>query len=95
MSGDSVDSSERCSERTGRGDSGNGLYQYCLEQGCDFTAAWGGGSARDDPSLPHLFENPEHTVRSGANDYHERLYQMQKSGQRDVTRDRLEVRDAE
>lgn len=65
----------------------SGLFQYCLEPGCAFTAKWQGGSASEDPSLPHLFINPEHTVRSGAHLGHLRLMKMQQQGKKDVTQD--------
>lgn len=67
--------------------SADGLYQYCLQPGCSFTESWNGGSAGEDPALPHLFMNPEHTVRGGASDKHKRYYQRQKSGELDVTRE--------
>jgi hypothetical protein len=66
------------------------IYHYCVEPGCDFTTTWEGGSAADDPSLPHLFVNPAHTVRSGVNGKHKRNYELQKTGDTDVTRDNAE-----
>lgn len=62
-----------------------GIYEYCLEPGCPFTALWEGGSAGDDPSISHLYVNPEHTVRSGVNDEHRRNYLRQKRGAADIT----------
>ena len=64
-----------------------GIYQYCITPGCSFTVSWNGGSAGDDPSLPHLMMNPDHTVRSGVHDGHKELFEAQKSGEMDVTED--------
>lgn len=61
------------------------IYQYCLEPGCSFVAVWEGGSADEDPSYLHLFVTDDHTVRSGANEEHERNYHLQKSGEKDIT----------
>lgn len=69
---------------------GNGIFQYCLEPGCDWTETWSGGSAADDPSLVHLFTNPDHTVRGGVNDEHKRNYERQKNG-KDVTAEKIEL----
>ena len=68
-------------------DSKSGIYQYCITPGCSFTVSWNGGSAGDDPSLPHLMMNPDHTVRSGVHDGHKELFEAQKSGEMDVTED--------
>lgn len=72
-----------------------GIYQYCIQEGCPFTATWNGGSAGEDPSLPHLFMHPEHTVRSGVNEEHKRNYELQKSGEVDVTRDKIQTASGE
>lgn len=66
------------------------IYQYCLAEDCGYTAQWEGGSAADDPSLDHLRANPDHTVRSGANEYHEKLFKLQRDNEFDVTPTSLE-----
>ena len=64
-----------------------GIYQYCLEPSCSFTASWNGGTAGEDPAIPHLMMNPDHTVRSGVHDGHRGLFEAQRSGDMDITED--------
>ena len=64
-----------------------GLYQYCVEPGCLWTARWDGGSAADDPAIEHLKDNPDHTVRSGAHLGHLRLMKIQRQKEFDWDRD--------
>lgn len=57
------------------------LWQYCLDDDCDWTARWEGGTAGDDPGLDHLKEHPGHIVRSGADEKHRENYQAQQDGE--------------
>lgn len=56
------------------------LYQYCIHDGCTWTAQWGGGSAADDPATQHALEHPDHTVRGGASALHSQHYYRQQNG---------------
>jgi hypothetical protein len=56
------------------------LYQYCLEDGCTWTAQWGGGTAEDDPATEHALLNPGHQLRGGASELHAQQYYRQKKG---------------
>jgi hypothetical protein len=68
-------------------DAPSGLFQYCVEPGCNYTERWPGGSAADDPAVDHLVKNPDHTVRSGAHLGHLRLMKLQQQGKMDHSRD--------
>ena len=63
-----------------------GLFQYCVEAGCNYTAHWRGGSAAHDPAIEHLKNNHDHTVRSGAHIGHYRLMKLQSQGKADHDR---------
>jgi hypothetical protein len=64
----------------------DGIYQYCVEPGCDYTQKWQGGPAGDDPALKHLKKNHDHTVRSGVHIGHLRLMKLQEQGKMDHDR---------
>jgi hypothetical protein len=69
------------------GDATDGIYQYCVEPGCDYTETWSGGPSGEDPAFEHLKQNHEHTVRSGVHIGHLRLMKQQEQGKMDLTRD--------
>jgi hypothetical protein len=67
-----------------------GLYQYCLEDGCTYAATWQGGSAADDPAMDHLMANPDHSVMGGASKKHLDNYRAQKRGE-NITRSEFDA----